>query len=644
MSLIGKFFNLFFKANAKIENKPASIVTEKENESEKLLTFVADVVNAPIEKNNSIEILRDLIENKYVNEFAPSVIYKDEANAYKKLQAVLKKVELLSYEGNISNKNVIAIAGSFSSGKSSFINSLFKSSKEVRLPTGMTRTTAISSYIIDDKKVDITGITRDGGKLSIPSEIYKLFGHENEKKFHFNMKRLIDHIIVKNEYVTKFPNLCVIDTPGFNPGSDTDLDKKTALEALANVNAFIWCVPCTAGTIRKDEFEILSEIFESKPNCKFYVIVNKADQKPVDEATDVLEDIYDNIVNNNMEDYLEGICLYSSNKKFDNQDPDYSIHEGKTLLEFFKQYDVPNKKAKNEILEEISSVFEGYINNDKNLIEDYKSVLKMLNNSEYSFDMSVNTYKTKLEKVEAKAVRDGGLTDDGEPENIDKSSKVFHDEINNIEFKFKDLIETSNSNIEKAVELKQKISMAFTDFWISINKWDSFQDINCDSTNELPKQNLNIISLSEYKKNHNSVLDELANYLSSVSKEESKSIKAKLIHYLDKAKTNKSGTATKELSEYILSLVKNTRATIQNTRLNKVKRICAKLNINESKIVLPDALFKYDLGSNSLDIKKLILAIEKEFHFAISEEKANNFRTGKDVMDYFYTAIGDKDL
>ena len=282
------------------------------NESDKLLAFVADVVNAPVEKDDNIEKLRNLINVDYFK-FASSVDYKKEAEAYVKLQSILKKVELLSFESDISNKSVIAIAGSFSSGKSSFVNSLFKSSKEVRLPTGMTRTTAISSYIIDDKKVDITGITRDGASLSIPADVYKLFGHENEQKFHFNMKRLIDHIIVKNEYITSFKNICFIDTPGFNPGSDTDTDKQTALEALANVDAFIWCVPCTAGTIRKDEFDILNEIFETKQNCKFYVILNKADQKPVDEAEDVLEDIYDNIASNGLDKYLQGMCLYSAN-------------------------------------------------------------------------------------------------------------------------------------------------------------------------------------------------------------------------------------------------------------------------------------------------------------------------------------------
>ena len=304
-------------------------INKTQSDSEKLLNFVSEVVNAPANKNDYIEKLKNLINVDYLK-FASSVNYPKEAEAYGKLQAFLKKVELLSFESDISNKNLIAIAGSFSSGKSSFINSLFKSSKEVRLPTGMTRTTAISSYIIDDKNVDISGITRDGCKLSISKDVFKLFGHENDLKFHFNMRKLIDHIIVKNEFMVNFRNICFIDTPGFNPGSDTDSDKQTALEALANVNAFIWCVPCTAGTIRKDEFDLLNEIFELKPNCKFYVIVNKADQKPIDEAEDVLNDIYDNISDNGLSDKLEGICLYSSTKKINAQDEDYSAHKGKT--------------------------------------------------------------------------------------------------------------------------------------------------------------------------------------------------------------------------------------------------------------------------------------------------------------------------
>lgn len=465
----------------------------------------------------------------------------------------------------------------------------------------MTRTTAISSYIIDDKKVDITGITRDGASLSIPADVYKLFGHENEQKFHFNMKRLIDHIIVKNEYITSFKNICFIDTPVFNPGSDTDTDKQTALEALANVNAFIWCVPCTAGTIRKDEFDILNEIFETKPDCKFYVILNKADQKPVDEAEDVLEDIYDNIVSNGLDKYLEGMCLYSANKKFDSQDSDYSAHKGKTLLEFFKQYDIPNKKEKNAILQEISAVFEGYIDNDKELIKDYQTILDKVNVSEYSFDMSINMYKTKLGQAEAKAIRSGGKFDDLEPSTVEDYSKEFHEVIGDIEFKFKKLIDASNSNIETAKDLKQKISLVFKDFWLSINKWDSYLEDQSSASNKLsPKvhnnENLNIISMSDFSKQSEFIQTEIKKYTDT-----------KYIYSND----------TENLPDNYLKVNLDDPSKVQEVE-NKIKELTSKLQSISNKLILPDALLKYDLGTDILDKEMLKEAVKSEYQVELT--------------------------
>lgn len=53
-------------------------------------------------------------------------------------------------------KTVVAVAGSFSSGKSSFMNSFFVN-RNVKLPTGMTQTTAISSYVMPDEVPSIMG-------------------------------------------------------------------------------------------------------------------------------------------------------------------------------------------------------------------------------------------------------------------------------------------------------------------------------------------------------------------------------------------------------------------------------------------------------------------------------------------------------
>ena len=66
----------------------------------------------------------------------------------------------------------------------------------------------------------------------------------------------------------------------------------------------------------------------------------------------------------------------------------------------------------------------------------------------------------------------------------------------------------------------------------------------------------------------------------------------------------------------------------------KMKKLIAdKLEVDESKISL-DSSFRQDLGADSLDTYELVYAIEEEMGISIPDEKANEFETVKDALDY----------
>lgn len=66
----------------------------------------------------------------------------------------------------------------------------------------------------------------------------------------------------------------------------------------------------------------------------------------------------------------------------------------------------------------------------------------------------------------------------------------------------------------------------------------------------------------------------------------------------------------------------------------KMKKLIAdKLEVEESKITL-DSSFRQDLGADSLDTYELVYAIEEEMGISIPDEKANEFETVKDALDY----------
>lgn len=66
----------------------------------------------------------------------------------------------------------------------------------------------------------------------------------------------------------------------------------------------------------------------------------------------------------------------------------------------------------------------------------------------------------------------------------------------------------------------------------------------------------------------------------------------------------------------------------------KLKKLIAeKLEIEEDKIT-EEASFRQDLGADSLDTYELVYAIEEEMGISIPDEKANEFETVKDALDF----------
>lgn len=66
----------------------------------------------------------------------------------------------------------------------------------------------------------------------------------------------------------------------------------------------------------------------------------------------------------------------------------------------------------------------------------------------------------------------------------------------------------------------------------------------------------------------------------------------------------------------------------------KVKKIIAeKLDIEEDKITM-EASFRNDLGADSLDTYELIYALEEEMGIQIPDEKANEFETVGNAVEF----------
>ena len=77
----------------------------------------------------------------------------------------------------------------------------------------------------------------------------------------------------------------------------------------------------------------------------------------------------------------------------------------------------------------------------------------------------------------------------------------------------------------------------------------------------------------------------------------------------------------------------------QEELFDKMKKLIAeKLETEEDKITM-EASFRQDLGADSLDTYELVYAIEEEMGISIPDEKANEFETVGDAVEFIKTQL-----
>ena len=431
---------------------------ELDSKNEKL-EFIAQVINSQPVKKSSYEKYMKLLSHDYMEYANKNNSLAGEAAALLKLQNVSKQLELLTYDYSLLNKTIIAIAGSYSSGKSSFLNSFFKTRKIV-LPIGMDQTTAISSYVMNGSE-SITGYSYKGGRVNIANNVFRLFSYGKVEEFKFNMKQIINHIVFKNDFVKELNNLCFIDTPGFNPGHETRSDCNTATTSISTANSIIWCVDAGAGTIKSDELDILYDIFHENENIRIYIVLNKADIKPFEENCLIMDEI----------EYLldakdipfEGITLYTSHRTFTDQPEECNFYKRMSLADFIDENNCENKEKEETLLKSIDEVFNEYINADKQRIMKLKKQLETIKILENSFssindrkDEQISYYKARMDTKHYKSKEFADSTNNDE--------KLF-DSLADLKSELKNTIENDKSDIEKATDLSTRMKEAVSEIF-----------------------------------------------------------------------------------------------------------------------------------------------------------------------------------
>lgn len=306
---------------------------------------------------------KNRINNFY--ELTKKIAVENERDLLLRLESIENEMSIVSAYPQLFTKHVIAVGGGFSAGKSQFINSFFRDTNNLSLPTQMDPTTAIPSYVIHEKENKILGITNKNGIVdftNIAPNILNQLTHNADDRldFQFNIKEILPFMIVGTEFGDdKYSNICFIDTPGYNSDSSNNKadDISTAKEFLSNSSALLWLVATDAssGNLTQSDLDFLQDL--NLENKKLYIVINKADLRSQEDLESVLENVKDTLEMEGID--FEGISLYSSVNV-----EEYGF-EKKSLIEFIEEQN-GNKHSKSQE------------NLMQNLIEIYKEYQKVL--------------------------------------------------------------------------------------------------------------------------------------------------------------------------------------------------------------------------------------------------------------------------
>lgn len=240
--------------------------------------------------------IEDIIDNKIPDTLKKNApedfyeLYTDFRSEYEKFR------DFILYD-KLIGKNIVALGGGFSSGKSSFLNALM--GKRV-LPADIDPSTSVPTYIVSGDEHEVMGINVFDAKVQMqPRDIRKIshgFGEvENDDDEKITDAVTLGHVLDNIFFSTplhKYGSIAFLDTPGYSKPDSEEYSLKTdeqiARGQLNSSNYILWFVQSDAGTITEEDIKFIKTLREDIPKL---IIVNKADKKNFEDIKDIIAKI-----------------------------------------------------------------------------------------------------------------------------------------------------------------------------------------------------------------------------------------------------------------------------------------------------------------------------------------------------------------
>lgn len=362
----------FFSSNEKNKQFDFSEESEKKNEviTDSFLSNKQNQVNFFETTNASKDLLLDKVKDNANDTMIDTILINcekiikclnDKGFYSKRINELELKIS--DYKNKIQKAKMedafwkVVVVGSFSCGKSSFINSIIGEELE---PVDITPVNHANSIFTYGKIQTIKSEDRYFSKNEYINEVKKINGDYKEFLIEYPCEIL--------------KNIKLYDTPGFGSvnieTSNTEIsDIELSKDAAKNADTIFYLVDITNGTIDKSSLKYLEEIERNK---NIYIILTHSDKKSPKARETIKEDIARQVENIGID--KDSIFLYSSIKEKYETDSVFSFNRGciMTLLNgFFRK----NKKAKTESLSktdiislcsDLKKIIEKYMTEDIN--------------------------------------------------------------------------------------------------------------------------------------------------------------------------------------------------------------------------------------------------------------------------------------
>ncbi|GAA7714982.1 hypothetical protein HpBT013_10860 [Helicobacter pylori] len=407
-------------------------------------------------ENKGLEEYQCILDNNFL-EFASGVdSFKEKEIALLELQEIKKELQLVASYPSLFQKNMVAVGGGFSAGKSTFLNHLL--GLNLKLPEAMEVATAIPTYCLKGEREVLMGCSQNGGVVELP---YLTFDHKFLDSLGFNLKEIMPSMFLSAPSVP-FEFLCFIDTPGYNPSNQgyTGRDRQVSKEYLANAKYILWVMDCDRGSIQDNDLNYLQELYEEHGK-QVFIVLNKADGKLKNNLEEIATNIREILENKGVE--ICGISTHSTK----NYEKCKEINENSSIFTplegFLRSLDKKGEKQ-NEIL---SVLYEVHLAYEKTIQQD---------TDKFKY------YKNELHSLKLDLMQKG----------FDDFSDARFNKIESLKKEFSEQERSKRENLEKLNQVinlfKKSIDKVFDR--VSAFTWEKYKEENDDEENNTKKRTM----------------------------------------------------------------------------------------------------------------------------------------------------------